>query len=291
MPLYNLKKNKSKELSMLKSGLYIVATPIGNLEDITLRARKVLELADIIACEDTRVAKKLLTLLGIKTDKKFVCYEDHRENAVAQEIVSMIEDNHAVALISDAGCPLISDPGYRLVRLCREKDIYLTVIPGASAVISGLQMSGLPTNRFMFAGFIPNKVQGREKLFAELKNINTTLVFYETAPRLPDTLKSMQKIFEGREICVARELTKMYEECLNGQAAELIERLEKNPVKGEIVIIVSPPLENEEAVDVEAELKKRLPLMSVKDAAKEVAALGGLKKNEVYETALRLKNE
>lgn len=291
MPLYNLKKIKSKELSMLKSGLYIVATPIGNLEDITVRARTTLENADVVACEDTRVAKKLLMLLGLKTDKKFICYEDHRENTVAEEIVDIIKENQSVALISDAGCPLISDPGYRLVKCCRRENLYVTVIPGASAVISALQMSGLPTNRFMFAGFIPNKSKAREDLFSELKDINTTLVFYETAPRLTDTLKSMQKIFSNREICVARELTKMHEECINGEALALFEQFEKCPVKGEIVIVVAPPENKAPAIDVIKELKIRLPLMSIKDAVKEVAALGKLKKNEVYETALRLKNE
>ncbi|MBR1916049.1 MAG: 16S rRNA (cytidine(1402)-2'-O)-methyltransferase [Alphaproteobacteria bacterium] len=276
---------------MLKNGLYIVSTPIGNLSDITTRAVDVLQNADVIACEDTRVSKKLFSLLGLRIDKKFICYEDHREDKVAQKIADMIESGLSVALISDAGSPLISDPGYKLVKLCREKKLYVTVIPGVSAVISALQISGLRTNRFMFAGFIPNKQKARLDLFSELKDINTTLVFYETAPRLIDTLKAMKSVFEKREIAVARELTKIHEECISGPVDELIMHYEQVPPKGEIVVMVEPPLEDKKNVDVLFELNKRLKTMHIKDAVKEVADLSGKKKNEVYQEALRLKNE
>lgn len=276
---------------MLKNGLYIVSTPIGNLSDITTRAVDVLQNADVIACEDTRVSKKLFSLLGIRIDKKFICYEDHREDKVAQKIADMIESGLSVALISDAGSPLISDPGYKLVKLCREKKLYVTVIPGVSAVISALQISGLRTNRFMFAGFIPNKQKARLDLFSELKDINTTLVFYETAPRLIDTLKAMKSVFEKRDIAVARELTKIHEECISGPVDELIIHYEQVPPKGEIVVMVEPPLEDKKDVDVVFELNKRLKTMHIKDAVKEVADLSGKKKNEVYQEALRLKNE
>ena len=276
---------------MLKNGLYIVSTPIGNLSDITTRAVDVLQNADVIACEDTRVSKKLFSLLGLRIDKKFICYEDHREDKVAQKIADMIESGLSVALISDAGSPLISDPGYKLVKLCREKKLYVTVIPGVSAVISALQISGLRTNRFMFAGFIPNKQKARLDLFSELKDINTTLVFYETAPRLIDTLKAMKSVFEKREIAVARELTKIHEECISGPVDELIIHYEQLPPKGEIVVMVEPPLEDKKNVDVVFELNKRLKTMHIKDAVKEVADLSGKKKNEVYQEALRLKNE
>ena len=276
---------------MLKNGLYIVSTPIGNLSDITTRAVDVLQNADVIACEDTRVSKKLFSLLGLRIDKKFICYEDHREDKVAQKIADMIESGLSVALISDAGSPLISDPGYKLVKLCREKKLYVTVIPGVSAVISALQISGLRTNRFMFAGLIPNKQKARLDLFSELKDINTTLVFYETAPRLIDTLKAMKSVFEKREIAVARELTKIHEECISGPVDELIMHYEQVPPKGEIVVMVEPPLEDKKNVDVLFELNKRLKTMHIKDAVKEVADLSGKKKNEVYQEALRLKNE
>jgi len=276
---------------MLKSGLYIVATPIGNLEDISKRAQDVLDQADVVACEDTRVSKKMFQLLGIKTDKKFVCYEDHREEKVAGNLVDEIKNGKAVALISDAGSPLISDPGYKLVKMCKKEGVDVYSIPGASAVICALQLSGLPTNRFMFAGFIENKKKARMDLFEELKNINTTLVFYETAPRLVETLEAMQEVFGAREIAVAREITKIYEECVNGTAQELISYFKNNPPKGEIVLMVAPPIENESGIDVEAELKKKLKIMSLKDAVKEVCALSGCKKNDVYDIGLKLKNE
>lgn len=276
---------------MLKSGLYIVSTPIGNLNDISRRALDVLAEADVIASEDTRMGKKLFALLGLKTDKKFICYEDHREEKIAFEIADMIKNGFAVALISDAGSPLISDPGYRLVKLCRDENLYVTTIPGASAVISALQLSGLPTNRFMFAGFIPTKQKAKTDLFKELNGINATLVFYETAPRLVDTLKTMAPVFKKRSISVVREITKLFEECQNDTADALCEHFIKMPPKGEIVIVVEPPLSNDSRVDVEVELKKRLDEMSLKDAVAEVAGLSGISKNVVYQEALRLKNE
>lgn len=277
---------------MLDSGLYIVATPIGNLADISQRAKDILSEADIIACEDTRVSRKLFSLLGISLDRKFISYEDHSEQDKAGYIKDLILEGKSVALISDAGSPLISDPGYKLVRLCRAADINIRTIPGASAVICALQISGLPTNRFMFAGFIPNKDKARIDLFSELKNINTTLVFYETAPRLSKTLQAAGEIFQGREIAVAREITKIYEECKNGTAEELLEYYRQNPPKGEIVLMIAPPQErSSDQFDIAYELMTRLDKMSLKSAVKEVVALTGKNKSEVYAKALELKNE
>ncbi len=276
---------------MLRNGLYIVATPIGNLEDISKRAMQVLNEADVIACEDTRVSKKLFVMLGLNSKKPFICYEDHREEQESLKIAEMILEGKSVALISDAGSPLISDPGYKLVRLCKQNKLNVFVIPGVSAVISALQISGLPTNRFMFLGFIPNKEKAKHDLFEEVKNIASTLVFYETAPRLLDTLKEMEKIFGLREIAVAREITKVFEECVNGTAEELYAHFSQKPVKGEIVLMVAPPDEKEKIFDVRDELQKRLNNMSLKDAVKEVADLTGQKKNDIYALALELKNE
>lgn len=277
---------------MLNSGLYLVATPIGNIKDISMRAIETLQNADIIACEDTRVTKKLFNLLNIKTDKPFISYQDYSEEEKSQTIIDMVAQGKAVALVSDAGSPLISDPGYKLVRKCREQNINVFTIPGACAVISALQLSGLATNRFMFAGFIPNKDKARVDLFNELKDINTTLVFYETAQRLCKTLKIMDEMFGQREIAIAREITKIYEECKKGTAHELLEFYSENSPKGEIVIMIAPPLEkNINDYDIESELKLRLDKMSVKSAVKEVALLSGISKNEIYNIALRLKNE
>lgn len=227
---------------MMKKGLYVTATPIGNLGDISERAKEALKAAEYVACEDTRVTRKLFSLLGIGQDKTFIAYEDHSEEERAQKIIDLINrEETAVVLVSDAGSPLISDPGYKLVRKCREQKVPVYVLPGCCAVISALQLSGLPTNRFMFAGFIPNREKARADLFAELTSVNTTLVFYETAPRLTKTLTAAAEFFRGRELAVAREMTKMFEECVNGGAEELIAHFTQNPPKGEIVLMVAPP--------------------------------------------------
>jgi len=277
---------------MLKNGLYIIATPIGNLGDISQRALEVLRAADIIACEDTRVSKKLFGLLGISLQKQFIKYEDHNEETTAQRIIDLINENHIVALVSDAGSPLISDPGYKLVQKCQKQNIYVTAVPGACAVITALQLSGLPSNRFMFAGFIPNKEKARTDLFNELKNIKTTLIFYETAPRLLKTLQQAESIFNNREIAVIRELTKMYEEVISGNFSEVIEHFQKNEPRGEFVFIVAPPQENEFTVaDIRQILQNKLQETSLKTAVKDICTAYGLNKNEVYKMALEIKDE
>lgn len=277
---------------MLRNGLYIVATPIGNLQDISARAAEILRDADIIACEDSRVSKKLFALLGISINKKFISYEDHSEEQKAQMIIDLINQGNSIALISDAGSPLISDPGYKLVRLCREQNIYVTAVPGACAVITALQLSGLPTNRFMFAGFIPNKEKARADLFEELKNINTTLVFYETAPRLLKTLDKASEIFGNREIAVARELTKMFEEVVCGNFEDIIAHFIQNEPRGEFVLIIAPPQEKKSSADdIKEILRKRLGETSLKTAVKEISAEYKLPKNDIYAMALELKDE
>ena len=278
---------------MLRNGLYIVATPIGNLQDISTRALEVLRTADIIACEDTRMAKKLFSLLGLPLNKTFIKYEDHNEENQAQNIINLINANHVIALISDAGSPLISDPGYKLIKKCRLQNIYITAIPGACAAITALQLCGLPTNRFMFAGFVPNKDKARLDLFNELKNIKTTLIFYETAPRLLKTLYATFEIFTNREISVLRELTKLHEEIINGSAFELINHFTENSLRGEFVIIIAPP-ENTSAIDINCIknlLRQRLRQTSLKTAVKEICAEFKLNKNEIYDLALEVKDE
>ena len=277
---------------MLKSGLYLISTPIGNLQDISQRALDVLNEAPIVACEDTRMTKKLFSLLGLPLNKKFITYQDHNEEQQAQQLIDIINEGNVMALVSDAGAPLISDPGYKLVSKCREQGVYVTAVPGACAVITALQLSGLPTNRFLFAGFIPNKDKARADLFNELKNINTTLIFYETAPRLLKTLEQAAEIFGGRKISVIRELTKMYEEVQTGSFAMVQAHFEENEPKGEFVFIVSPPEEPQHSVaDVRELLAKRLQETSLKTAVKELSEQFGLNKNEVYALALELKNE
>ena len=277
---------------MLISGLYIVATPIGNLRDLSERAKEILSEADVIAAEDTRVTKKLFTLLGLSIHKPFITYEDHSEQDKFQQLIDLINEGKSIALVSDAGSPLISDPGYKLVKECRKQGIYVTTIPGACAVVSALQLSGLPTNRFMFAGFIPNKDKARADLLSELKDINTTLVLYETAIRLEKTLTAVQKIMPEREVAVVREITKMYEETIFGSVADVLNQIREKPVKGEIVLVIAPPAENTaQDVDLNTLLTEELKHCSLKVAVKNISAKYGLKRNDVYEKALQIKNQ
>ena len=276
----------------MKNGLYIVATPIGNIGDISPRAQSTLREADVIACEDTRISKKLFSLLGISLQKPFITLHDHNEDTQAAILIRLIaEEGKSVALISDAGSPLISDPGYKLIKQCREAGVFITTLPGCCALISALQLSGLPTNRFMFVGFIPNKDKARADLFKKYQSLDATLIFYETAPRLLKTLAAAQEIFGNREMSVAREISKVYEECLTAKAKDLIKHFEENPPKGEMVFMVSPSTEEEKAdLDLDSLLKEKLKTQSLKTVVKELVEEYNLNKNEVYEKALRIKN-
>lgn len=277
----------------MKNGIYVVATPIGNLGDISARAKEVLQEADVIACEDTRVTKKLFTLLGLSTRREFIKLEDHNEAAQAENLIELVRAGKAIAQVSDAGSPLISDPGYKLIRRCKEEGIEVFAVPGACALICALQLSGLPTSSFMFAGFIPNKDKARHDLFNRLKAIETTLVFYETANRIVKTLTAAAEIFGSREMAVAREITKVYEQCLNGTAEELIAHFSAVEPRGEMVLMIAPPKGDEGAagLDVVTLLREELSKDTLKTAVKTLVAKYGLNKNEVYEMALKLKNE
>ena len=276
----------------MKKGIYLVATPIGNLADITLRAIETLKSADIIACEDTRVTKKLFSLLGISTSgKKFIAMHDHNETETAQNLINLASDGAVVTYVSDAGSPLISDPGFKLAQLCREQNIYLTTVPGACAAICALQLSGLPSNTFTFAGFIPNKDKARQETFSKYAPLDTTLIFYETANRLTKTLSVASKIFKNRKISILREITKLHEECQTGMADELFNHFTENPPKGEIVMIVAPNTDTTETIDFIPELKKEMQTSSLKTAVKTIVEKFGINKNEVYQAALGIKND
>lgn len=275
----------------MKSGLYIVATPIGNLGDISSRAVDVLKEAKVIACEDTRVTKKLFSLLGISLHKSFITLHDHNEDEQAQKIIDCVLAGQIVAQVSDAGSPLISDPGYKLIKQCRQAGIYITTLPGCCALISALQLSGLPTNRFMFVGFIPNKDKARIDLFNKYKNLDSTLIFYETAPRLLKTLVAAQEVFGNREMSVVREISKVYEDCQTAPVEDLIDFYTQNPPKGEMVFMVAPATEDQqEEITLDSLLKEKLEKTSLKTVVKEIVETYGLNKNEVYEQALRIKN-
>lgn len=279
----------SKLAANLPAGLYVVATPIGHMGDITLRALTILAGADFIACEDTRNSGALLSKYGIKK-KKLISYHDHNADDRRPEVMKHIADGSSVALISDAGMPLIADPGYKLVRDCREAGHDVVVIPGANAAITALAGSGIPTDHFYFAGFLPPKSVARQKTIATLQNIPATLVFYEAPQRLSDALQDLEKILgTNRTGAVARELTKLYEETKRGTLSELNTFYKTNDVKGEIVIIVAPPDVNAEpAHDLDALLKEYLRTLTLRDAVAAVCALTNLKKSEVYARALWL---
>lgn len=271
----------------LSSGLYIVATPIGNLGDITLRAKDVLERCDVIACEDTRVTGKLMKLLGISN--RLWRYDDHASAADRQRLLDAARIG-AVALVSDAGMPLVSDPGYRLVREAREADIPVTALPGASAPLLALAMSGLPNDRFLFAGFLPQKEKARADMLAELAPIRSTLIFFDTAPRLVKSLAVIAEVLPGREVAVGRELTKLHEECRTGSATELIAHYKAHPPRGEIVLLVGPPGEAEAGeVDADALLIEAMKEAKPSQAAGQVAKATGLDRKMLYARAMELK--
>jgi 16S rRNA (cytidine1402-2'-O)-methyltransferase len=275
------------EAKSLSPGLYIVATPIGNLGDITLRAADVLARCDAIACEDTRVTRKLVQHLGIA--KPLWRYDDHASDENRAHLLKAMRDK-AVALVSDAGTPLVSDPGYRLVREARAAGIAVTSLPGPSAPVMALTLSGLPNDRFLFAGFLPAKDKARRDALLELAGVRATLVFFETAPRLVKALAAIGTALPGREIAVARELTKLYEECRSGTADELIDHYEAHPPRGEIVLLVGPPPERvADAGHADTLLLEALMTEKPSQAAALVARATGLDRKALYARALELK--
>ncbi len=278
------------EPQKLASGLYIVATPIGNLGDISLRAKDILSRCDAVACEDTRVTGKLLNLLGISRPLRR--YDDHASENARQELIARMQDE-AIALVSDAGMPLVSDPGYRLVREARVAGIAVTVVPGASAPLMALAMSGMPNDRFLFGGFLPVKDKARAEILEELGAVRSTLIFFETAPRLTKSLSAIAELYPTREVAVARELTKMHEECRTGTAAELVEHYSTHPPKGEIVLLVGPPSEAEEAqdFDVDALLIEAMKQAKPSQAASAVAKRTGQDRRTLYARAMELRGQ
>ena len=282
-----MSEERDPSFEPLDPGLYIVATPIGNLGDVTRRAVEVLGRCGAVACEDTRVTGKLFKHLGIS--KPLWRYDDHADEKARARLLEAMREQ-AVALVSDAGTPLVSDPGYRLVREARAAGIAVTSLPGASAPVLALTLSGLPNDRFLFAGFLPAKDKARAEVLAELANVRTTLVFFETAPRLAKSLVAIGDILPGREVAVARELTKLYEECRTGSAGELAAHYEAHPPRGEIVLLIGPPGEAEAtADDADALLREALGRLKPSHAAAEVAKATGLDRKALYARALDLK--
>ena len=273
------------------AGLYLVATPIGNLGDISLRALELLAGADLIACEDTRVTGKLTQRYGIKTP--LTPYHEHNAAEARPKILGRLAAGHAVALVSDAGTPLISDPGYRLVREAAEAGFNVIPLPGASAVLGALTVAGLPTDRFFFEGFLPVKQAGRQKRIAELSNIPATLVLFESGPRLEAALADLAAGLGPRMAAICRELTKLHEEIRRGDLATLAQDYAAGAeTRGEIVIVVAPPAAQEtSASDIDDLLRSSLARVSVKDAVGEVALATGRPRREVYQRALEIEKD
>lgn len=267
--------------------LYIVGTPIGNLEDITFRALRVLKLVDLIACEDTRRTQKLLNYYGIRT--RTTSYHEHNEMTRAPELIIELEQGSDIALVSDAGMPVISDPGYRLVKLAVRHNVPVVPIPGASAFVAALAASGLPVDKFRFLGFLPSKASQRRKALQEIKTAGKTLVFYEAPHRVSEMLADARKILGDRPVVLAREVTKVHEEFLRGTASEVLETLKKKRVKGEITVLVgaadTPEQETSSpAKPISAEMQELLEGQGLDERAalKAVARARGIPRSEAY---------
>jgi 16S rRNA (cytidine1402-2'-O)-methyltransferase len=272
--------------------LYIVATPIGNLEDITFRAVRILKEVDLIAAEDTRHSRKLLSHFGIS--RPLTAYFDHNKNLKGGHLLERLAAGESVALISDAGTPCISDPGYQLVRDAVAAGIPVVPVPGPSAAVTALSASGLPTDRFAFEGFLPNRQGKRRERLSELGAERRVLIFYESPNRLQASLADMLELFGDREAVVARELTKVYEEFVRGRVSEIMEEFNGRPVRGEVVILLAPAAAPEvKDLSSAADLLRKYMLsggISLKDAVRQVALETGQPRSEVYNEALRLKD-
>lgn len=275
----------------LTAGLYVVATPIGNLRDVTLRALEVLARADLIACEDTRITRRLIEHYGIRTT--LTRYDDHNAETARPRLIAALAAGLSVALVSDAGTPLISDPGYKLVRAAQAAGHLVSAAPGASAVLMALAVAGLPTDRFLFDGFLPAKSGPRRARIAALKAIPATLVLFESAPRLKAALAELAAALGPRPAAVCRELTKLHEAVDRDDLFTLADRYAHAPApRGEIVLVVGPPEAGEQAMSLEAVdalLREALSCRSVKDAVEDVAARSGRSRREIYRRALALK--
>ncbi len=269
-------------------GLHLVATPIGNLGDITLRALETLAGADMIACEDTRVTRKLLDRYGIQT--RLVPYHEHNAAQMRPRLLSDLAQGMAIALVSDAGTPLISDPGYKLVRDAVAQGAQVVTLPGASSVLAALTLAGLPTDRFFFEGFLPAKAGARQTRLAELANIPATLILFEAGSRIVASLADLADAFGAREAAICRELTKMHEEVRRG-ALNNLARASDIETRGEFVIVIAPPDAQDQTMsmdEIDALLRRAMAQTTLKNAVAEVAQIAGRAKRDIYARALAL---
>lgn len=273
----------------LAPGLYVVATPIGNLRDISLRALDILTSVDQILAEDTRQTAKLLDAYDIQA--KLTAYHDHNVAGRIPQVIDWLSQGRSVALVSDAGTPLVSDPGYKLVREAVAAGYEVFPVPGASAPLAALVKSGLPSDRFLFAGFLPPKTSARKKALDELAAIRATLIFFETGPRIKACLTDIDEVLGDRDLVLTRELTKKYEEARRGTAKALIDSVGSDPPKGEIVLLIAPPSSESrwDAAKITEALTIEIAELGVKRASAKVAQASGWAKRDVYNLALKLK--
>ena len=277
-----MKNNKDGKLT-------IISLPIGNLKDITIRALEELQSSDLIFCEDKRITIKLLNHYNISN--KLMSYNEHSDRSTREFIINQINKGKSISLVSDAGTPLISDPGYKLIRELKEKNLTVTSCPGPSSPITAITLAGLPTDKFFFSGFLPVKSKARKDYLLKIKNIESTIIFFESPNRIVKSLETILEIFGDRNIAICRELTKKFEEVITLKVSEAIKNLSsRDNIKGEIVIVIEGEVKKDKSQNLEAILKDALKSMSLSDAAKEISNYTNFSKKEVYNAALVLKD-
>ena len=277
-----MKNNKDGKLT-------IISLPIGNLKDITIRALEELQSSDLIFCEDKRITIKLLNHYNIKN--KLMSYNEHSDRGTREFIVNQIDKGKSISLVSDAGTPLISDPGYKLIKELKKKNLTVTSCPGPSSPITAITLAGLPSDKFFFSGFLPVKSKARKDYLLKIKNIESTIIFFESPNRIVKSLETILEIFGDRNIAICRELTKKFEEVITLKVSEAIKNLSsRDNIKGEIVIVIEGEVKKDKSQNLEAILKDALKSMSLSDAAKEISNYTNFSKKEVYNAALVLKD-
>ena len=287
------KSNSNKNInhrntSKLEAGLYVTSTPIGNLKDFTIRGIETLQNVDIIACEDTRRSRKLLNYYNIKN--KLISYHDYNEKKVLPKLISNLLAGKSIALISDAGTPLINDPGYKIVSECIKRKIRVFSIPGACSIIAALSVSGLPVNQFIFLGFFPTKINDRKKLISTISVLKTSIVFFETPVRLKKTLEFLNNYFPERQISICKELTKIHESTIVKKITETLSDEEIKKPKGEYVLVLGPDLsKSDNNEDEDSMLTEALQFMKISEAISQVSSLTGTSKKELYSKAIQIK--
>ena len=275
----------------LAPGVYLIATPIGTARDITLRALDILAAADVLVAEDTRSLRRLMEIHGVPLgDRQVLSYHDHNGGQMRPRLMGLLAEGKSLAYASEAGTPMVADPGFDLARAARDEGHTVVSAPGPSAVVTALTLAGLPTDRFMFAGFLPNAKGARRKMMEELAEVPATVAYYESPKRVAAMLKDAAEVLGGdREAAVCRELTKKFEEVLRGTLAELSELCAERTLKGEIVVVIDRRrLPNVREIDLETELRAMLETMSVRDASDALAEQTGLKRRKIYQMALSL---